>query len=52
VDGQWAWDRPELGLSNWETGRMMGRSGILSGDDVFSVRDVFRDLTGRATQSR
>ncbi len=52
VDGQWAWDRPELGLSNWERGRILGRSGILSGDDVFSVRDVFRDTTGNAPQSR
>lgn len=52
VDGQWAWDRPELGLSNWERGRIIGRSGILSGDDVFTVRDVFRDGTDRATQSR
>ena len=52
VDGQWAWDRPELGLSNWERGRILGRSGILSGDDVFTVRDVFRDTTGRAGQSR
>jgi glutamate-5-semialdehyde dehydrogenase len=52
VDGQWAWDRPELGLSNWERGRILGRSGILSGEDVFTVRDVFRDSTGRAPQSR
>jgi glutamate-5-semialdehyde dehydrogenase len=52
VDGQWAWDRPELGLSNWERGRIIGRSGILSGDDVFTIRDVFRDGTGRAQQSR
>jgi glutamate-5-semialdehyde dehydrogenase len=52
VDGQWAWDRPELGLSNWERGRILGRSGILSGDDVFTVRDVFRDTTGRAPHSR
>ena len=52
VDGQWAWDRPELGLSNWERGRIIGRSGILSGDDVFTVRDVFRDGTGEATQTR
>jgi glutamate-5-semialdehyde dehydrogenase len=52
VDGQWAWDRPELGLSNWERGRILGRSGILSGDDVFTVRDVFRDRSGQATQER
>ncbi|MEX0875366.1 MAG: aldehyde dehydrogenase family protein [Actinomycetota bacterium] len=52
VDGQWAWDRPELGLSNWERGRILGRSGILSGDDVFTVRDVFRDRSGGAEQTR
>jgi glutamate-5-semialdehyde dehydrogenase len=52
VDGQWAWDRPELGLSNWERGRIIGRSGILSGDDVFTVRDVFIDRTKHGTQHR
>ncbi len=52
VDGQWAWDRPELGLSNWERGRILGRSGILAGDDVFTLRDVFRDTAGGAQQSR
>jgi glutamate-5-semialdehyde dehydrogenase len=52
VDGQWAWSRPELGLTNWERGRLWGRSGILSGEDVFTVRDVFRDKTGRAPQAR
>jgi glutamate-5-semialdehyde dehydrogenase len=52
VDGQWAWDRPELGLTNWERGRLWGRSGILTGEDVFTVRDVFRDTTGEAQQSR
>lgn len=38
VDGQFALDRPELGLSNWEHGRLLGRSGILSGDSVYTVR--------------
>ena len=52
VDGQWAWQRPELGLTNWETGRLLGRSGFLSGDDLTSVRDVFIDQTGHATQKR
>jgi glutamate-5-semialdehyde dehydrogenase len=52
VDGQWAWDRTELGLSNWERGRIIGRSGILAGDDVYTVRDVFRDGGGDATQRR
>jgi len=27
VDGQYALDTPELGLSNWEGGRMLGRGG-------------------------
>ncbi|HKO53735.1 MAG TPA: aldehyde dehydrogenase family protein [Polyangiaceae bacterium] len=52
VDGQWAWHRPELGLTNWETGRLLGRSGFLSGDDLTSVRDVFIDQTGRAPHKR
>ena len=52
VDGQWAWHRPELGLTNWETGRLLGRSGFLSGDDLTSVRDVFIDQTGLAPQKR
>jgi glutamate-5-semialdehyde dehydrogenase len=52
VDGQWAWLRPELGLTNWESGRLLGRSGFLSGDDMTSVRDFFLDETGLATQRR
>lgn len=38
VDGQYALGTPELGLSNWEGGRMLGRGGILSGDSVYTVR--------------
>ena len=38
VDGQYALRRPELGLSNWEHGRLLGRGAILSGSDVFSLR--------------
>lgn len=38
VDGQFALLRPELGLSNWENGRLFARSGILSGDSTFTVR--------------
>jgi glutamate-5-semialdehyde dehydrogenase len=38
VDGQYALNRPELGLSNWENGRLFGRGGVLSGDSVFTVR--------------
>ncbi|MEE8603444.1 aldehyde dehydrogenase family protein [Euzebya tangerina] len=38
VDGQYALSTPELGLSNWEHGRLFGRGGILSGNSVFTVR--------------
>ncbi len=38
VDGQYAFDRPELGLSNWQFGRLFGRGGILSGDSIFTIR--------------
>jgi len=38
VDGQYALDRPELGLSNWQFGRLFSRGGVLSGDSVFTVR--------------
>lgn len=38
VDGQYALNRPELGLSNWERGRLFARGGVLSGDSVFTVR--------------
>ncbi len=38
VDGQFALGRPELGLSNWEHGRLFARSAVLSGDSVFTVR--------------
>ena len=38
VDGQFAFDQPELGLSNWQTGRLLARGGVLSGDSVFTVR--------------
>jgi glutamate-5-semialdehyde dehydrogenase len=38
VDGQFALLRPELGLSNWQTGRLFSRSGILSGDSGYTVR--------------
>jgi glutamate-5-semialdehyde dehydrogenase len=42
VDGQFALRRPELGLSNWERGRLFGRGGVLSGDGVFTVRTRYR----------
>ena len=38
VDGQFALDRPELGLSNWQFGRLFGRGGVLSGDSVYTLR--------------
>ncbi len=38
VDGQYALDMPELGLSNWQGGRLFARGGILSGDGVYTVR--------------
>ncbi len=44
VDGQYALGRPELGLSNWQFGRLFGRGGVMSGDTAFTVRT-------RATQT-
>ena len=38
VDGQYALDTPELGLSNWQGGRLLGRGGVLSGESAFTVR--------------
>lgn len=38
VDGQFAFDQPELGLSNWQSGRLFARGGVLSGDSVYTVR--------------
>ncbi len=38
VDGQYALAQPELGLSNWEHGRLLGRAGILSGADLTTRR--------------
>ena len=38
VDGQYALNRPELGLSNWQAGRLFARAGVLSGDGVYTVR--------------
>lgn len=42
VDGQYALNRPELGLSNWQNGRLFARGGVLSGDGVFTVRTRVR----------
>jgi glutamate-5-semialdehyde dehydrogenase len=38
VDGQVALGRPELGLSNWQYGRLLARGGILTGDGIYTVR--------------
>jgi glutamate-5-semialdehyde dehydrogenase len=42
VDGQYALNTPELGLSNWQSGRLLARGGVLSGDSVFTVRHRVR----------
>jgi len=42
VDGQYALSKPELGLSNWEQGRLFARGGVLAGDGVFTVRTRVR----------
>lgn len=38
VDGQYALCRPELGLSNWQNGRLLARGAVLTGDGVFTVK--------------
>jgi glutamate-5-semialdehyde dehydrogenase len=38
VDGLYALGQPELGLSNWEHGRLLGRSGVLSGASTTTIR--------------
>jgi len=40
VDGQYALDQPELGLSNWERGRLLARGGVLTGADL-TTRQLF-----------
>ena len=40
VDGQYALNEPELGLSNWQSGRLLGRGGVLSGASVHTIRLV------------
>jgi len=42
VDGQYALTTPELGLSNWQGGRLFGRGGILTGDAIATVRTRMR----------
>jgi glutamate-5-semialdehyde dehydrogenase len=46
VDGQKALDKPELGLSNWQWGRLFARGGVLSGDGVYTVRTRARFRRG------
>ena len=56
VDGQYALGRPELGLSNWEHGRLFARSAVLSGEQVYTIRtrmkqdDPGLDRTGPAAE--
>ena len=38
VDGQYALCRPELGLSNWQNGRLLARGGVLPGDGVYTIK--------------
>ncbi|WP_312348844.1 aldehyde dehydrogenase family protein [Actinomyces sp.] len=38
VDGQYALDQPELGLSNWERGRLLARGAVLTGGDLTTRR--------------
>ena len=38
VDGQFAFGTPELGLSNWQFGRLLGRGGVLSGESIHTIR--------------
>ena len=49
VDGQFALDTPELGLSNWQGGRLFARGGVLSGDSVYTVRHAPRSPTPTST---
>ena len=44
VDGQYALGKPELGLSNWQHGRLFARGGVLAGDGVFTVRTRMRQI--------
>jgi glutamate-5-semialdehyde dehydrogenase len=50
VDGQYALNSPELGLSNWENGRFLARSAILSGDGVFTTRIKMNQVVSELTR--
>lgn len=52
VDGQYALNRPELGLSNWQGGRLFSRGGILSGDGVYTVRTRMTQIDPNLTRRR
>ena len=45
VDGQFALNKPELGLSNWQNGRLFGRGGVLTGDSVYTIRTRYRSAS-------
>jgi glutamate-5-semialdehyde dehydrogenase len=57
VDGQYALGKPELGLSNWEHGRLFARGAALSGDGVYTIRtrmmqrDPALDRSGEAAEA-
>lgn len=38
VDGQYALRQPELGLSNWQHGRLLARAGVLTGTELTTQR--------------
>jgi glutamate-5-semialdehyde dehydrogenase len=40
VDGQYSLNLPELGLSNWQDGRQLNRSGVLTGGDLVTLRVI------------
>lgn len=42
VDGQYALGKPELGLSNWQSGRLFARGGVLAGDGIYTIRARMR----------
>jgi glutamate-5-semialdehyde dehydrogenase len=46
VDGQFVYAAPELGLSNWDCGRILGRGAILSADKLVSIRLRMRQSDG------
>ncbi len=50
VDGQYALGKPELGLANWESGRLFARSGVLSGDSVYTIRQRMRQTSANLSR--